>query len=146
MNWQFLGADKSGIYVKLIKGDQSVDIKLPPTRDYFETDEEENVTSEYLDANFDRLWDAQSLTGLQEITIETDKTEIAADGIDAVTVTVTIPVDAEYCFVNVNGLPAEKADIEDGQVVREITSEEAGLFRVDFCAGNKVGTIFLEAV
>ncbi len=146
MDWQYQGADKNGIYVKLLKGDQSVDIKLPPTQDYFETDEEGEVTSEYLDANFETLWDAQSLTGPQEITLTADKTTITADGDDAATVTATIPMDAEYCFVTVNGPPAEKADIEGGQVVREFTSEEAGIFRVDFYAGNKVATIFIEAV
>ncbi len=62
------------------------------------------------------------------------------------TVTATIPGDSQYCFVTVNGPPAEKADIEDGQVVREFTSETAGIFKVEFYAGNKVSAIFIEAV
>jgi hypothetical protein len=144
--WQFLGADSGGIYVRLYKGDDSVDIKLPPTQDYFDTDEEGNVTSEYLDANSYKLWDAQSLTGPTEIAIESDKMQITADGQDVATVTAMIPVSAEYCWVTVNGPPAEKADIVDGQVVREFVSAEVGVFRVDFYAGNKVGTIFIEAV
>ncbi len=86
---------------------------------------------------------------VNEIKLFADKSEITADGEDAVTVTAAIKgtaVDSLPCFVTVNGPPAERADIEGGQVVREFVSEEAGHFRVDVFAGDKQATIFLEAV
>jgi hypothetical protein len=80
------------------------------------------------------------------IVIDADKIQILADGIDAATVTATIPLEAEYCFVTVNGPPAERAEIVNGQVVREFTSTTVGIFRVDFYAANRVATVFIEAV
>ncbi len=83
------------------------------------------------------------------ITLTADKTQITADGVDAVTVTATFEghdVDSFDCYITVNGPPAEQAEIVDGEVVREFVSEEAGHFRVDVFAGQAQKTIFIEAV
>ena len=139
--WEFRGADERGIYVRLYRGDNYTDVVLPPTRDYFEN---EGQDSEYLSSNFDRLWDANAVLGADEIELTADKTTINADGVDAATITATIPVDAEYCFITVNGPPAEKADVVDGEVVREFSAGEAGLYKVEFFAGNKTAAIIIE--
>ena len=141
--WAFRGADERGIYVRLYRGDNYTDVVLPPTRDYFEN---EGQDSEYLSSNFDRLWDANAVLGADEIELSADKTTISADGIDVATITATIPVDAEYCFITVNGPPAEKADVVGGQVVREFSAAEAGLYKVEFFAGNKTAAIIIEVV
>ncbi len=83
------------------------------------------------------------------ITLTADKTQITADGVDAVTVTAVFEghdVDTIPCYITVNGPPAEQAEIVDGEVVREFVSEEAGHFRVDVFAGQAQKTIFIEAV
>ena len=83
---------------------------------------------------------------LNNIKLAADKTTINADGVDVATITATIPVDAEYCFITVNGPPAEKADVVGGQVVREFSAAEAGLYKVEFFAGNKTASMIIEVV
>jgi hypothetical protein len=83
------------------------------------------------------------------IGLTADKTEITADGEDAVTVTATIEgteVDSIPCYVTVNGPPAEEAEVISGQVVREFATTEVGLFRVDYFCGDKQATIFIKGV
>ena len=80
------------------------------------------------------------------IDLVADKTIINADGVDVATIIATIPMDAEYCFITVNGPPAEKTDIVDGQVVREFSAGEAGLYKVEFFAGNKTAAIIIEVI
>ncbi len=86
---------------------------------------------------------------VNSITLVADKLQINADGVDAATVTATISghdVDSIPCYVTVNGPPAERADIVGGEVAREFSAAETGIFRVDFYAGNQVSTLFIEAV
>ena len=91
--------------------------------------------------------DRERLSELEvKIELSADKTTISADGIDVATITATIPVDAEYCFITVNGPPAEKADVVGGQVVREFSAAEAGLYKVEFFAGNKTASMIIEVV
>ena len=81
-----------------------------------------------------------------KIELSTDKTTINADGLDPATITATIPTDAEYCFITVNGPPAEKADVVNGEVVREFSAGETGLYKVEFFAGNKTASMIIEVV
>ena len=82
----------------------------------------------------------------RNIALSADKTQISADGIDVATITAVIPVDAEYCFITVNGPPAEKATVIGGQVVREFAAETPGLYKVEFFAGNKTASMIIEVV
>lgn len=91
------------------------------------------------DKDRDRLSELET-----KIELAADKTTISADGVDVATITATIPLDAEYCFITINGPPAEKADVVDGEVVREFSAAEAGLYKVEFFAGNKAASIIIE--
>ncbi len=130
----------------------------PPEIDYTSS-----KTTVYLRSNFEQVevdgelrwrYDEQQhsklafLSGetLNRIGLSADKTSIVADGIDVATITAAIPVDAEYCFITVNGPPAEKANVVDGQVVREFTAETPGLYKVEFFAGNKTASMIIEVV
>jgi hypothetical protein len=83
---------------------------------------------------------------LNRIELSSDKTTIIADGVDAATITARLPVNAEYCFITVNGEVAEKAIIEKGIVTRAFTSETPGVYRVDFHALNRIATAFIEVI
>ncbi len=137
--YEYLGADSEHIYILLKRGEKQVKLTLPNVGDYF--DGEGN--SAYIETHYANLWN----TGITEaITVTTDKVQILADGVDVATVTAMIPVMADHCYVTVNGPPAERAEIVNDQVVREFSSETVGVFRVDFYAGDKSATIFIEAV
>lgn len=101
---------------------------------------------DYAQKNFINLWDGSSPMGVRKIDISADKTTINADGVDVATITAVIPVDSEYCFITVNGPPAEKADVVDGQVTREFSAAEAGLYKIEFFAGNKTASMIVEVI
>ena len=109
--------------------------------------QESSVTASY---TVEQIPDPEPLPPrVDGINLAADKIEIAADGNDCATVTATITghdVDLVPCYVTVNGPPAERADIVSGEVTREFSAAEAGIFRVDFYAGNQVATMFIEAV
>ncbi len=66
--YQFIGADQDYIYIKLTKNDKSLDIKLPNNQDYFETNEDTQIsTSPWIENNFDDLWDMNDLDGIKNI-------------------------------------------------------------------------------
>ncbi len=91
----------------------------------------------------------EPMPNVDNISLSADKTEITADGVDIVTVTATIEgteVDTIPCYVTVNGPPAEEAEVSGGEVVREFSTEEEGLFRVDYFCGDKQATMFIKGV
>ncbi len=121
------------------RGEKKVDISLPNVGDYFDGE----GRSEYVENHFADLWNAGST---ESITITADKAQIVANNTDVCTVTASIPVVANYCYVTVNGPPAEKVLIENDQAIIEFVSAEVGVFRVDFYVGDKSGTIFIEVI
>ena len=86
---------------------------------------------------------------INDITLSADKTQITADGVDASTITANfdgVEVDTFTCHITIDGEVCETVEpIVDGEVVREFTSETAKVYKIDFHAGDKVKTIFVEA-
>ena len=87
---------------------------------------------------------------INDITLSADKTQITADGVDASTITANfdgVEVDTFTCHITIDGEVCETVEpIVDGEVVREFTSAEAKVFKLDFHADDKVKTVFVEAV
>ena len=87
---------------------------------------------------------------IEIISLSADKTQITADGVDACTVTASfegVEVDTFTCHITIDGEVCETVEpITGGEVVREFTSAEAKVFKLDFHADDKVKTIFVEAV
>lgn len=70
--WQFLGADETGIKVRLLHENEYVDVTLPPTRDYFE---EDGKVSAYITQNFTNLWGARHHLGAAHLQVRIDSLE-----------------------------------------------------------------------
>ena len=87
---------------------------------------------------------------IEVITLTADKTQITADGTDACTVTAKFEgqsVDEFTCHLTIDGEVCETVEpIVAGEVVREFTSAEVKVYKIDFHAGDKMNTIFVEAV
>ena len=111
---------------------------------YYRYTEHQYPLSEWLRARVPQFKGELDL--ISPLVITADKTTIAADDIDTATITVQLPVEAEYCFVTVNGEVAEKATITDGAVSRGFTASTPGIYRVDFYAINRVATAFIEVI
>jgi hypothetical protein len=84
--WTFQGADEKGIYVRLHRDGEQVDVILPQSQDYFE---DGGKKSKYLDENFEQLWeDNQSISALKKRIDELEAnlvvTDIAADDLKAI--------------------------------------------------------------
>ena len=84
------------------------------------------------------------------IELSADKVSITADGVDKATVTATFTgeaVDSFNCYIIIDGEVCDtEYPITGSQVVREFTSETAKVYKIDFHAGDKMNTIFVEAV
>ena len=84
------------------------------------------------------------------IELSADKVSITADGIDKATVTATFSgevVDSFNCYIVIDGVVCDtEYPIVGGEVAREFTSETAKVYKIDFHAGDKMKTIFVEAV
>ena len=91
-----------------------------------------------------------SVPVISSIELSADKVSITADGVDKATVIATFSgeaVDTFNCHIVIDGTVCDtEYPITGGEVVREFVSETVRVFNVEFFAGNKVGTIFIEAV
>ena len=86
----------------------------------------------------------------EDISLSADKVSITADGIDKATIIATftgVEVDSFNCHIVIDGIVCDtEYPIVNGEVIREFTSEIAKIYKIDFHAGNKMQTIFVEAI
>ena len=86
---------------------------------------------------------------INSIELSADKVSITADGLDKATVTATftgVSVDTFLCHIVIDGAVCDtEYPITGGEVAREFTSETAKIYKIDFHAGDKMKTIFVEA-
>ncbi len=120
---------------------------VPVERDgqtYYRYTEHQYGVSEWLQQRVPQI--KEDLGAISPLLLYADKTVIAADNTDTAIITAQLPQDAEYCFITVNGEVAEKATIENGEVVRAFTSATPGIFRIDFYALNRIASAFVEVI